>query len=222
MDNSEITYRLISAFILSGLIGLERETHGRAAGLRTHILVGIGAALIMLVSIFISQDCAGNFFADPGRVAAGVVTGIGFIGAGTIIRFGASIKGLTTAASLWASAGIGLAAGCGFMDGAFLTTALILFCLVFLGRFENRIIRKNNNKYLEIETSSNANQLQQIKGIISDYDAQINNLEIDESNEPDKIKLKINLKLASDEESGNIVSDIVKIEGVDNAKWIER
>ncbi|HDM37714.1 MAG TPA: MgtC/SapB family protein, partial [Candidatus Omnitrophica bacterium] len=84
--------------------------------------------------------------ADPGRVAAGVVTGIGFIGAGTIIRFRASVRGLTTAASLWVTAGIGLAIGSGFYLGALITTALILFALVFLGRFERFISKKKMSK----------------------------------------------------------------------------
>lgn len=219
MGDLDIACRLILAVVLSGLIGLERETHGRAAGLRTHILVGIGSTLIMLTSIFIAQSNLGTVSADPGRVAAGVVTGIGFIGAGTILRFRASIKGLTTAASLWASAGVGLAVGCGFFKGAILATVLILFCLISLGRFERRIIRKDIYKYLEVKTSSGANQLQQIRGILADYKTQIKNLEIDKLEQPDMIKLKINLKLTSDEENERIISDILRIEGVQEASW---
>ena len=142
IGNIDVIYRLILAVILSGLIGLEREIHGREAGLRTHILVGIGASLIMLTSIYIASQYAMSNSADPGRVAAGVVAGIGFIGAGTIIRSRASIKGLTTAASLWATAGIGLAIGSGFYLGALITTILILFSLIFLGRIERFIARR--------------------------------------------------------------------------------
>jgi len=139
IENIDVIYRLILAVILSGLIGLEREMHGREAGLRTHILVGVGASLIMLTSIYIASQYGVGNPADPGRVAAGVVTGIGFIGAGTIIRSRASIKGLTTAASLWATAGIGLAIGSGFYLGALITTILILFSLIFLGKIERFI-----------------------------------------------------------------------------------
>ena len=142
IGNIDVIYRLILAVILSGLIGLEREIHGREAGLRTHILVGIGASLIMLTSIYIASQYAMSNSADPGRVAAGVVAGIGFIGAGTIIRSRASIRGLTTAASLWATAGIGLAIGSGFYLGALITTILILFSLIFLGRIERFIARR--------------------------------------------------------------------------------
>ena len=142
IEDIDAIFRLLLSVVLSGLIGLERESHGREAGLRTHILVGIGATLIMLTSVYISKQYGLGNPADPGRVAAGVVTGIGFIGAGTIIRFRASVRGLTTAASLWVTAGIGLAIGSGFYLGALITTALILFALVFLGRFERFISKK--------------------------------------------------------------------------------
>jgi putative Mg2+ transporter-C (MgtC) family protein len=146
IEDIDVIFRLILAVLLSGLIGLERETHGREAGLRTHILVGLGATLIMLTSIYLAHQHGVGNPADPGRVAAGVVTGIGFIGAGTIIRFKASVKGLTTAASLWASAGIGLAIGCGFYLGALVTAGLILFVLVFLGRLERFITRSGGGE----------------------------------------------------------------------------
>lgn len=132
----EIIKRLLIALILSGLIGLERETHGRAAGLRTHILVCLGSSLIMLTSIYIFDIYKGLASVDPSRIAAQVVSGIGFLGAGTIIRFRASVKGLTTAASLWAVAGIGLAVGCGFYQGAYVTTLLVLVTLFLLNKIE--------------------------------------------------------------------------------------
>lgn len=141
IGDTEIIKRLIIAAILSGLIGLERSTHGRAAGLRTHILVCIGSALIMLTSIHIFEVYKGISSVDPSRLAAQVVSGIGFLGAGTILRFGASVRGLTTAASLWAVAGIGLAVGNGFYLGAYAATVLILITLFFLSKIE-RFIRR--------------------------------------------------------------------------------
>ncbi|HBL37110.1 MAG TPA: methyltransferase, partial [Firmicutes bacterium] len=106
------------ATLLGAVIGLEREQHGRPAGLRTHILVALGSCLIMLVSIYGFPSGTGS---DPARLAAQVVSGIGFLGAGTILRDGTSIRGLTTAASLWVVAGIGLAAGTGFYWAAAIT-----------------------------------------------------------------------------------------------------
>ena len=132
-------YRLVLAAVLSGVIGFEREAHGRPAGLRTHILVCVGSTLIMLTSLYIFDIYAGRASLDPARIAANVIVGIGFLGAGTIIRSGSSVIGLTTAASIWAVAGIGLAVGCGFYLGAFASTAIILTALLALRKIEGAV-----------------------------------------------------------------------------------
>ncbi len=126
----EMIIRLGAATILGGLIGFERELHGKVAGFRTHSLVAMGSALIMLVSIHMFSLYEGKVAIDPGRIAAQVVTGIGFLGAGTIIRSGTGIKGLTTAAGLWTASGIGLACGVGYFRAAFAATIITLFVLV--------------------------------------------------------------------------------------------
>lgn len=135
----QIIIRLIMSVFLSSLIGLEREIRSRDAGLRTHILIGLSTCLLMLVSIFVAKGFGKGHLFDPGRVAAGVVTGIGILCAGTIIRFGASVKGLTTAASLWAVAALGLAVGIGFYTAAYTATVLILVTLFVLSRFERNV-----------------------------------------------------------------------------------
>jgi len=136
--------RLLVAAFLSGLIGFEREAHGRPAGLRTHVLVCVGSTLIMLTSIYMFEAYVGRVALDPTRIAANVVTGIGFLGAGTILRSGASIVGLTTAASIWAVAGVGLAVGCGYYSGAFATTFIILLTLLVLRKIENFVPGKKD------------------------------------------------------------------------------
>lgn len=133
LSDTEIAARLIVAVVLSGLIGLERESHGRPAGLRTHILVGLGATLVMLISIY---GFGPGLTFDPGRLAAQVVSGIGFLGAGTIMRDGSTVRGLTTAASLWVAAGIGLGVGAGFYFASFVCTLLVVFSLQVLVRVE--------------------------------------------------------------------------------------
>lgn len=130
MIEIELILRLIVSLLLGGLIGLERELRDKPAGLRTHMLVSIGACLYTLVSIY-------TFNLDPARVAAGIVTGIGFIGAGTIIGAGGHIRGITTAASLWVVASIGLAVGAGAYLIA-LVTSIIVFLVLLLGRFEKK------------------------------------------------------------------------------------
>lgn len=137
----ELVGRLVLATGLGGLIGLEREVHNRPAGLRTHILVCLGSTLVMLVSMygllnFHGGDASGRY--DAGRIAAQVVSGIGFLGAGTILREGNSVRGLTTAASLWMVAGIGLAVGSGLYVAAVITTVLTIFTLRQLNRIEVR------------------------------------------------------------------------------------
>lgn len=136
----EIILRLLLSAFIGGLIGLEREANKRPAGLRTHILVTLGAALIMLISIDGFNNLAQK--ADPSRLAAQVVSGIGFLGAGTILIKGNNVKGLTTAASLWVCAGIGLALGSGYYVGGITTAVIALFSLMSLGVFEKKILTK--------------------------------------------------------------------------------
>ena len=130
--DSQMIVRLLLTLVLSGLIGLERQVHRRDAGLRTHILVALGSCLIMLTSLYVFDIYKAQVSLDPARIAAGVVTGIGFLGAGTIIRESDGVRGLTTAASLWVAAGIGLAVGVGFNKIAIYTTVLVLIVLHFL------------------------------------------------------------------------------------------
>ncbi len=133
--------RLSLAFILGGVIGLEREKKGVSAGLRTHILVTVGSTLVMLTSLYIYgnyQREGGTI--DPGRIAAGVITGIGFLGAGTIIRSKEGIRGLTTAASIWVSAAIGLAVGCGYFSAAIIVTGASYLALSLLKKLEKEAL----------------------------------------------------------------------------------
>ncbi len=129
--------RLFSAFLLGGIIGYERQRSGKNPGLRTQILVCVGSALIMLVSIKVFQDYQSHTSVDPGRIAAGVVTGIGFLGAGTIMRSPEGIRGLTTAGSVWLNSAIGMACGAGYLSAAILSTFIGVFTLVTLRRLEH-------------------------------------------------------------------------------------
>jgi putative Mg2+ transporter-C (MgtC) family protein len=137
MSDKEIALRLVLSALLGGLIGLERQMVRRNAGLRTHMLVSLGSCLIMLTSMDVFDIYSSKVAMDPSRIAAGVITGIGFLGAGAIMKEGVDrVMGLTTAASLWVVAAIGLAVGCGFTSAALLTTVLTLVVLFFLRYFE--------------------------------------------------------------------------------------
>jgi len=140
MDTGTVVFRLVVAIVMGGTVGLERSLRNKPAGLRTHLLVGLGSALIMLISIFMGEAFPGRAV-DPTRIAAGVVVGLGFLGGGTIVHMGASIHGLTTAASLWATGAIGLAVGCGFYAGAAVAWLAMLFALHSLDQIERDLIK---------------------------------------------------------------------------------
>lgn len=214
-----VVFRLILAAVLSGIVGFEREFHGRAAGFRTHILLCVGSTLIMITSVHIFDVYSGRTPIDPARLAAGVVTGIGFLGAGTIMRYKASVRGLTTAASLWVVTGIGLAVGSGLYFGSVITTALAVITLMLFGRLEHAMIRKDWYKTVIIESKEGIDQLKRIRELLGEYGAEINNFEVERSEDGANMVLKIGLKLSTSRHAAVIIQDISRLEGVKNAKW---
>lgn len=135
LGDGELILRLVLAVVLSGVLGLEREARGQVAGLRTHMLVGLGASLFTLISahgfdeFLPAAEQGDGRVTDPTRIAAQIVTGIGFLGAGAILRYRGSVRGLTTAAGLWAAAAVGMGAGAGFYLGTVVATLLALLTL---------------------------------------------------------------------------------------------
>lgn len=148
-----VLIRIFLAFFIGGFIGAERGKQGRAAGMRTHILVCVGSALASMIGVYGSEIL--GFTGDPMRIAAQVVSGIGFIGVGTIlIKGGTQITGLTTAAGLWAVGTVGLALGVGFYEGALIAFICFIFTVSILHRIENRLYSKPSNDFVYIEISS--------------------------------------------------------------------
>lgn len=155
----EMVLRLLLAAVLGGLIGAERERRlNRGAGLRTHALVSVASALVMIVSAygFMSVLSPGKVVLDPSRVAAQVVSGVGFLGAGIIIFRRNAVRGLTTAASIWAVAAIGLASGCGLYISAISGTAIMWFILTVLKKVENKYFPQRQLNRLTVEVSNNS------------------------------------------------------------------
>lgn len=158
-----VSLRLFLAVIIGGIIGLERGSNSHPAGFRTHILVCVAATLTMLTGEFINYNIAPN--ADPARLGAQVITGMGFIGAGTIFATGKHrIKGLTTAAGLWASACLGLAIGIGFYSGAIIGAILIFLSLAMLPKVENYFYKNSKliNIYVELRNLANFSALMEV------------------------------------------------------------
>jgi putative Mg2+ transporter-C (MgtC) family protein len=139
----EIVFRIIAALIAGGLIGLERSHRGRPAGFRTHALVCLASSLLMLVTVYEShwfpRDSVGRVILDPTRMAQGIMTGIGFVGAGAIMKEGFTVRGLTTAASIWITAAIGILTGIGFYFAAVIGTVLVLGTLSTFRWIEARL-----------------------------------------------------------------------------------
>ncbi|MBQ7604939.1 MAG: MgtC/SapB family protein [Firmicutes bacterium] len=148
-DFLAVLFKLILATLLSGCIGLERGVHRQNAGFRTYILVCIGACIAMMTNQYIVEYISGT--ADPARLGAQVITGVGFLGAGTIVLAGRHVVGLTTAAGLWASACLGLAIGIGYFSAAIIAAVLILVVLAFLPKFEDRVLKESKLYTMHIE-----------------------------------------------------------------------
>lgn len=176
------TLRLLVSFIAGMLIGIEREAHSQPAGLRTHILISIGSTLGMLLSIYIPQTYPEFQNGDPGRIAAQVVTGIGFLGAGAILRFGFNVKGLTTAASIWAMAMMGLAIGAGLFRISAVALVVILFSLSIMDILEKRFFQDKLFKRIEVVVRKKSAELGDIQKRIASMKIRIHEVDIRKNN----------------------------------------
>lgn len=191
-------FKLAVASFLGAVIGLERDMHGRAAGLRTNLLVSLGSAVFMLLSEYIPLSYAKEFSdtamrGDPSRIAAQIITGIGFLGAGAIIKSGLTIRGLTTAACLWISAGIGMTIGAGYYSLGIATTIISLFSLVFLNKLESFYL-KDSYRIIEIKTS-NETDISGIIKLISTDKLKVTYVDKDRNYIENTMKLTLTLKL---------------------------
>ncbi|MFD1038204.1 MgtC/SapB family protein [Virgibacillus byunsanensis] len=176
-----IMVRVLIALLLSGLIGFERELKNHSAGFRTHILVGVGACLMMLLSLYGFEafiDKYDHVRFDPARIPSYVISGIGFLGAGTIIVNGMTIRGLTTAASIWTVAGLGLVVGAGMYAPAVFTTFIILLSLVFLNNFEKIFTKGRSSHLIEIIALPGL-QVNKIVSVFEMFDLNIKQVEIE-------------------------------------------
>lgn len=214
-----ILFRLVLAAVLSGMIGFEREFHGRAAGFRTHILVCVGSTLVMLTSMHIFDIYSSRVAVDPARIAAGVITGIGFLGAGTIMHSRSSVRGLTTAASLWVVAGLGLAVGSGLYLGSVATAVLTIITLFLFSRLEHVMIRKDWYKTIYIEAREGTDRLKAIRQALTQFGVEITDFEADRSEDGSNMILRLGLKLQNTRRADQILSDVGNVDGVKYVKW---
>ncbi|MEJ8767346.1 MgtC/SapB family protein [Oceanobacillus sp. HCA-5259] len=218
-----IVTRLLVALVLSGIIGFEREWNNHSAGFRTHILVGVGASLMMLLSIFGFLEFLehyDNVRFDPARIPSYVISGIGFLGAGTIIVYGGTIRGLTTAASIWAVAGIGLVVGAGMYGPAIVATLIILISLVVLNNLERLL--PSQRKYTRIEMVVERNiKVHQLVEVAEAYDVNIIAVEV-EKMERDLRKIYFKMRNMEGTQLLALFEEISELEGVNNISQLEK
>jgi len=211
----EIIFKLALAGVLGGLIGLERESLSRPAGLRTYTLVCIGSALAMIVSIDIYLQYYQTVNADPGRIAAQVISGIGFLGAGTIMREGATVQGLTTAAGLWVVACIGLAVGSGLYVPAIATTILILFVLIYFIKFEARFTGSREFKGVVLIVEDKPGQVGAIGSILGDLCVLIKNIQLTQI-ENNYLEIELLLQVPAGLSVDQVIEELSNLKGLRN------
>jgi putative Mg2+ transporter-C (MgtC) family protein len=222
LSSLDIVLRVVLAAVLGGAIGLERELRDREAGLRTHLLVSVGAALFTMVSAYAWTDWQfsqreGLVF-DPTRIAAQVVTGIGFLGAGAIIRQGLSVKGLTTAATLWVVAAIGMAAGVGYYEAAFVTTALVLVSLWPLRILAYRLSAgtRPEEAHLAVDLPAGASAVSVLEAA-EKAGAEVTSLEFEE--EGDRRRIDLRVRLGRGRSQAELIDALTQVEAVRGARW---
>jgi putative Mg2+ transporter-C (MgtC) family protein len=174
----DMIIRLCLGFLSGAIIGFERASKHQIAGLRTHVLIAVGATLLMIISIWLPQSFNTLTRGDPGRIAAQVVSGIGFLGAGAIVRLGNNVKGLTTAASLWFTAAVGLAVGTGAYIAALAAEALGLFTLVALDHFEKKIFPSERNKILELGYKDTIPDTQETLKVLKSFGVRVISIDV--------------------------------------------
>ena len=210
----EICLRLTAALIAGGAIGFERERDSQPAGLRTHMILALGAALVMILSINIGI----KFGSDPARLAAQVVSGIGFLGAGAILRFGFNVKGLTTASTLWTTAMVGMAIGYGYYLVALFAVVLMLVVLTLVERFEKKFVRVNVMRSVVIDVHDREGILREVRKTISKMADTIVAFNVQKSVKNKHMRLEIIARFNRNEKLEDMMEVISSIEGVRGIK----
>ncbi len=220
----ELVVRVLIAAALGGLIGFEREYRDQPAGFRTHILVAVGAALFTLVGAYGARpffDAGSETILrfDPTRVAAQIVTGIGFLGAGAILRQGLNVRGLTTAAALWVTAAIGTAAGFGYWQGAVAAAAVALGALYGLKALEHTLFRsiRRGRVTFDVETSRRV-RFGEVSQVFEAHRARLLSLQIEDSEE-DRDRLEVRVALPPHLGPDVLREELLRLDGVTGVEY---
>ncbi len=222
---ADAVLRLLLAIMLGGAIGLERESRGRPAGLRTHILVCLGATIIMIASTRMGEltqalSPASRIQVDPGRIAAGIVTGIGFLGAGAIIRIGDLVRGLTTAGCIWFVAALGITIGQGLYALAIISTLLALVVLLALTQVERRIQPVVYRAIVVIAALAQAEGVEShCRMLFAERGIHVQDIQHRLSNTENRAEVTFKVSARHQLQSGEVLRTVTALEGVAEARW---
>ena len=195
IDNVELTpltaiLRIVASLLLGSLIGIERKRKGQMAGVRTFSLISMGACIAMMLSIYVCQETVGLLRGDPSRIAAQVLSGIGFLGAGTIIQMKGSVRGLTTA-GIWIIATIGMAVGCGLYLIAFVATLLVLFVLTILEQIEHRVNVGNEARTIRLKVKGIVKSIEPYRDVLARYNIHLSRVYVEYDYEASTTRLNL-------------------------------
>lgn len=219
ISETQIILRVLVGAVLGAAVGLERERQDQPAGLRTHMILVIGATLAMVLSVNLGYLFARpGTPADPARLAAQVISGIGFLGAGAILRYGFTVKGLTTATSLWTMAIVGMAVGAGYYLIGVVTTVMILVVLALLNIIEDRFLRTSVSRFLSIEASYKKGVVKNIRHIVEEFSDSVESFNIQKSVKDKRMRIQIVARISRDQKLEDLIDNLSDISGVRNLK----
>lgn len=217
--DQDIILRIVIGAILGALVGYERERQGQPAGLRTHIILVVGATLTMTLSINLAiqfRPLVPN--GDPARLAAQVISGIGFLGAGAILRYGPNIKGLTTATSLWTMAIVGLAIGAGHYLSGIAATALILIALILLNVFEKRFISTYTTMLMEISAEDRIALIDELTYTLKKVVSSVGSPGVEKNLKSGRVKIEYTIRFSNKVSVQHILEAIERVDGIRSVK----
>ncbi|MDZ7295417.1 MAG: MgtC/SapB family protein [candidate division KSB1 bacterium] len=215
--------QMLVAVVLGAVVGLERARHGRPAGMRTHALVCAGATMIMLTArglATVSPEAMARITVDPGRIAAGIITGIGFLGAGSIIKSGDFVRGLTTAACLWFVAALGIIIGEGFFLLSLLATALALFLLVVMDRFEHRFARVVYRSLRVVVPAQERRRVEDsLREVLAEMGMRVQDTQYRLSAQAGAAQIVFRLRGSTRTSGSELMERLLAVEGVRSVEW---
>ncbi|MDR1972025.1 MAG: MgtC/SapB family protein [Treponema sp.] len=222
LNSIDIAMRLGLSFLAGAIIGFERASRRQVAGMRTHVLICMGSTLLMILSIWLPQEFSHLKNGDPGRIAAQVVSGIGFLGAGAMIRLGNNVRGLTTAASLWLIAAVGMTIGAGLFLGAAIAEGLTLAALWGLGKFESRIFPAERNKTLEFNFKNGDPDINKLLSTVKSFGVRVLSMDVAQAFDQKGAKLRLLVGFPSATDMPRLLRALKTIKGLENVGLKEK